>query len=386
MKALIISSLATALVGLAVGATLAVARIGTWSDARLWGDSSATDERAKPRASPLVEIDETEFHFGTMERGVTRAHTFVIRNRGTAPLRLSVGQTTCKCTIGQISQEAVPPGNAADVRLEWSATTGDGPFRQTATIITNDPARPRVELVVVGDVTASTRVTPAEFHFGKVSLGDARQASVTLLSFHAASLELLGYEFADPEVEQTFLVRHEPVATDDLPDERAQAGVRITVTVPSSLPIGHFHHRLTLYTNLPDAEKIELPVMGRVVGAVSIFGRNWDDDRGALRLGTVKSEWGAISKLILAVRGQHAADVQVSLLRADPPSLRVSVGQRQQISETMSHVPLTIEVPPGTRPMIRLSTEQGKAGRIALGTSHPDAPSLDLEVIFAVEP
>ena len=45
----------------------------------------------------------------------------------------------------------------------------------------------------------------------------------------------------------------------------------------------------------------------------------------------------------------------------------------------------TIEIPPGTRPMVHLDTAQGEAARIVFSTTHPKIKELSLSVRFAVE-
>jgi hypothetical protein len=49
-------------------------------------------------------------------------------------------------------------------------------------------------------------------------------------------------------------------------------------------------------------------------------------------------------------------------------------------------VPLTIEVPPGTRPMARMGEDQGGEGEIVLATTHPGTSSIRLRVYFTVQP
>jgi hypothetical protein len=44
-----------------------------------------------------------------------------------------------------------------------------------------------------------------------------------------------------------------------------------------------------------------------------------------------------------------------------------------------------IEVPAGTRPMVRLGTAQGEEGRVVIKTTHPTIKELVLGVRFAVE-
>ena len=55
------------------------------------------------------------------------------------------------------------------------------------------------------------------------------------------------------------------------------------------------------------------------------------------------------------------------------------------MKDTLIHVPLVIEIPPGTPPMARLDIDQHDEARVVLKTNHPDVPEMVLGVRFAVE-
>jgi len=69
----------------------------------------------------------------------------------------------------------------------------------------------------------------------------------------------------------------------------------------------------------------------------------------------------------------------------DPEELKITLGEPKQVKDTLVHVPVDIEIPPGTRPMVHLETAQGEAGRIVFSTTHPKIKELSLSVRFAVE-
>ena len=69
------------------------------------------------------------------------------------------------------------------VKLEWSALVNPGPFRQSATIVTNDPLHPRLDLSVEGEVTEATGIYPPDFTFDKVTAGDTKAADVYIMAF-----------------------------------------------------------------------------------------------------------------------------------------------------------------------------------------------------------
>jgi hypothetical protein len=65
--------------------------------------------------------------------------------------------------------------------------------------------------------------------------------------------------------------------------------------------------------------------------------------------------------------------------------LKVKIGEPKRLSDVLMHVPVEIEIPAGTRPMVRLPTAQSEPGRVVLSTTHPKVKELVLGVRFAVE-
>jgi hypothetical protein len=304
---------------------------------------------------------------------------------GHSPLTLRTGGTTCKCTIGDVPDTPVPPGGSVQVRLEWSALTNPGPFRQTATILTNDPRASRVELSVEGEVTEASGVSPADFMFDKVAAGDTKSADVYIMAFAQDDLNVSQPELTNTETREFFDVAVEPVKPSELPNPKAKSGVRIRISTKPGLRLGRFDQWLAVSTNIPDAESIKVPVIGRVIGDVSIYGRMWNEEQGVLRLGRVKSAEGASAVLNVVVRGASADQVKFSVASVDPPELVAKLGEPKRVKNELVHVPLTIEVPPGTPPMARLDIDQHDEARVVLKTSRPDLPEVVLGVRFIVE-
>lgn len=351
------------------------------------GDSAPTPREAAAGAGsgPRVQVDEPRHDFGSMQRGTSKSHGFVVKNVGNAPLTLRVGQTTCKCTLGEVTHDAVPPGGSTTVMLEWKALADNGPFRQSATLITNDPLASSIELSIEGQVTEATNVSPSEFLFDKISVGETKSAEVILMAMLQDELTVSEAKIADDPSSGLFDVKVEPVERDKLPNPLAKQGVKITVTARPRLPVGRLHQWLSLHTNLDEAAQIDIPLVGRVVGDISVHGIAWNEEAGVLVLGKVKSSEGKRQRLNVVVRGANAADVKLELQSSDPAELKVAIGAPRVLSDVLVHYPVDVEVPAGTRPMVRLGTAQGEEGRIVLNTTHPNIKELVLGVRFAVE-
>ena len=89
----------------------------------------------------------------------------------------------------------------------------------------------------------------------------------------------------------------------------------------------------------------------------------------------------------IIIRGEHAAGVEVEVDpdRVEPPELIATLGERREYKDKLFHVPLTIEIPKGTRPMVHLNPNLHEPASVTLKTSHPQAPEIKLDIRFAVE-
>lgn len=392
MKSTIAMILVAAFCGLVLGAVLAVVQarplvtvhpsVEPFISAKTAADAGKPD--AGSSIGPRVQIGETVYNFGSMEQGTSLSHIFKVRNVGDSPLHIEVGSTTCKCTVPDLSTQEVAPGKEAEVTLEWTAKTSPGPFRHGATLITSDPLQSRVELRVEGTVVESTSVVPSEFYFGNVRAGETRQEEITLLTFLQDKIEIRSTHFSDPEIAKQVKVKMEPCPPGDLPQSAARAGLKITATLHAGRTVGPIHTWLTVETNLEHSSKIDIPLVANVIGDMSIFGPGWLAKRGLLRLGQVHSKEGKQVRLIIAIRGAQAETTELKIARVRPAELHATLGPRRRMSAQLVHVPLIVEVPAGTQPMIRRSERFGEAAEIVISTTHSQTSQLKLQVEFAV--
>lgn len=335
---------------------------------------------------PLVHIDAPNFAFGNMESGGKMSHEFVFHNRGDAPLTLKQGETTCKCTLSEVAGGEIPPGGSTTVKLEWRAESGPGPFRQSASISTNDPRQPTVTLTVDGEVTESISVNPAEVVFSNLQTTESSSATVKVYAFHADDLQFSGHTFDSSDGAKQFDISYQPLEKNQIDDKRAKSGMLITIRTKPGLPLGPVKQKITFNTNLEHSPTINLPLSGSVSSDVSIIGPDWSMANGVLRLGVVESGQGAERTLKLVTRGPHSKTIEFKVASQTPAFLQVSIGERKEMaSSAVSQTPITIKVPKGSPTANHSGSEIGKAGVIKLETNHPDVQEVRLLVQFVVE-
>jgi hypothetical protein len=282
----------------------------------------------------------------------------------------------------------VDAGEEAIVTLQWAAKVPPGPFRHGATFTTNDAELKRVELSVEGEIVESATLSPAELAFGSVRVGEQGRAELIVMSFLEPEVLILSHEVFDAELAKRVTIAVEPVPADQLPQEQAKAGVRVVATYDPGDTAGPFVGSLRIETNLEKSPVREVPIYGTVKGDVWIHGPLWSEDGGLLRMMPFKSANGGKAKLYVNIRGEHAADTEVRIEDGSvtPPELKATLGEREKIRDGLERIPLLIEIPAGTRPMVRAGEDQGGEGEIILSTTHPRTAKLRVRVHFTVQP
>lgn len=348
--------------------------------------------RAAESPQPKIVVDALEYRFGVLEVGVAGHHEFTVSNAGTAPLVLQRGKSscgccTCVCTM-KLPDGPILPGQSAKVRLEWISKVYTGPYRQTETLLTNDPASPEVKLYVIGRYGSPVRTVPESLVFSRVLSGESVAGQMRLYCYADKPLEIAGWQWVDSAAAGRFQVAFDRLSAEQLREEPgATSGYLVRVTVGPGLPLGPFRQQLALTTNLQSARTVTISIQGEVTEPISIVGRNWDGRNGVLRLGTVDGRQGGEWPLVLVAQGQYAKGVRFQPAQITPSWLEVKLGPTVfSPDKTASRTPLVIRIPPGTRPASHVATSREEAGRIVLRTNHPHLPELAIEVRFAVTP
>jgi Protein of unknown function (DUF1573) len=387
MKTLLRLVVFSVLAGVALGVAVVFVEVRPWAVVELSPAAhSHSSAAASETDSARAVFPETTYKFGNMERGATLSHAFKVRNAGTQPLQVKVESTTCKCTVGELAKNEIGPDQETDIVLEWTAKTPAGPFRHGAIIGTNDPHHSHVDLVVEGEVVESSSIVPPEMVFANVTTGQSREAHVYVMSNLQPEVKVLDYKFTDEKMASQFDVQIIPVDKSELPNPEAMSGVKVSATYRAGSTIGQSNCWLELTTNLEKSPKLSILVAVSTAGDISVYGPGWAQKLGLLNMGAVRSEQGKKVRLNLAVRGDLAQATKVEVVSTDPAEMKVTLGEPQTINEELVHIPLFVEIPPGTPPMVRTGEPASTDAQIILNSNHPHASEVQLRVHFTVVP
>jgi len=352
------------------------------------GDHPGLPNLGKPADPvPKVIVEDVQHDFGVMDQGTEGSRDFVFKNTGDAPLELTPGPTSCRCTGLKIDRNSIPPDESGKVTVLWATKEKIGHASETAEVFTNDPRRPRVTLTVAGYVTRAIQVVPESLDLGRISAGESATDAVALYCYLDEPFEILGHSLYDRETAENFEITFGPLPADDLGKQpKAHGGCLARVTVKPGLPLGPIRQTIYARTNLESAPMVEIPIVGKIDSDIAVYGPGWDNENRVLRIGRVSSDEGAQRRLTLVVRGPLHKEVGFECASISPETLSVRLGETTQLgAATVSQTPLIIEIPKGSRRVNHLISEESKPGRILIKTTHPKVPELLILVSYAVE-
>jgi hypothetical protein len=336
---------------------------------------------------PQVAVEgESVFDFGVMEVSQTASHTFRLRNVGTAPLILTKGETTCKCTMSELAEGALPPGETREVTLEWTPNGPTDLFEQTAEILTTDPARRAVRLQVRGRVRSSLRVEPPGISMGHFSSKEVSTWEVSVWSFREPIWQMVGFEALEPSTAEFFTVEARDMTPRELSSQAdAKNGQVLRIIVKPGIPVGRLSQTLRISHNQEGRDPIDITLSGNAVGDITLSGPAYNSERDMVDIGNVRSRQAFTARLFVVVKGPHRSDTQLKIKSIDPESsLRVTLGEPKNRQAKSVLWPLTVEIPADAQPTNRLGSELGRLARIELETTHPEIPQYTVRLRFAV--
>jgi Protein of unknown function (DUF1573) len=328
--------------------------------------------------------NETTFDFGTVEKGATGSHAFVITNAGPGPLTVKTGKTSCgQCTFIEEFTADVAPGKSVDIKIKWDIKAPNSKFRQTAEVYTTDPQNKKLEFAIQGRVDTPLHLMP-EGVWSVGDLSDSEPISVegVLYSTLEDLVEIERAESSSPNV----TVAWEPISKQLLmkkvngtarEEKQVKAGLTVKVTVAPRPTVGPMRESVKLFTKVRDGITVEFNVIGNQPGPIEVKGRGWNAVGNVLLLGEFPAEKGVKAKLSMYVRG-FDGELTIEQENPDQTASKVRLAGPARSFGKSKVYDLDVEIPPGP---IAVRRDQ-QADVIVLKLNHPQVSELKLRIDY----
>lgn len=257
---------------------------------------------AKPAAAPRLAAVEAVKDVGKVAKSEKVDVVFEIRNNGDAELVLSDVRPTCGCTVAKYDAR-IAPGATGKVHAAVDTSDFSGPIAKTITVLSNDPATPRLTLTIKADVQPQVELYPGFARFNFVQSQEATSARQWVWASNHPGFEILSVQSPYKFVTASF----RKAKPDELHDgESAKANPNqwlVETTIQPDAEIGALREFLVVKTNHPKQKELRIPVTGFVRPVMSVT--PYVADLGAVQL----SEPGKDFSLILTNFGKEPVQI-----------------------------------------------------------------------------
>lgn len=313
---------------------------------------------------PSAFVAEKKFDFGIVDPGTTNEHVFIIENRGEGPLALVASETSCQCTLSEVEETVVEPGESTRVTLRWNVGQEQRQhFRQFSLIETNDPRQPEISLAVSGTVRKRLGFDPPEFVANRVSPDDVASLRTVVYSQLFEDFEITNVE----SNLEGFAYGIDPVTPERIDEMKAKSALLLTVTLPAVNAGGSLRDELTVTIRSTGeaAEEMQEQIVLHVdvLPRIAFYGSQLDARYG-LDLGVLTQGETGAQKLVVRVRGNLRA-TPIQVLEVEPSCLRATL---EDYKPQEGLYRLTVAVAEDAKP-IAFRADQA-IGYIAVGNPH----------------
>jgi hypothetical protein len=328
---------------------------------------------------PKAVVDEIEHDFGSMILGDEGKHTFVIRNEGKGPMAIKKGRTTCKCTISDIKDGTVAPGESASIEVSWTPKKKREQFRHTAYILTDDPENRKLRLTVRGSVESFFVVSPTgEWNVGQIQEDLPTEISGTVGTTFVDDFQVTGIDCPNPHVTAE-AVRLDEAETKELD---AKVGYKIKVTIEPKVALGWFRTRLVVHTDARENSDLVFDLAGYRTGPFQLMSTSkvtWDTSSASVELGRFEAKKGLKVNCLMFVKGLGEQELEILGVESADDAIQLAVAPVPgDQGKSRKQYFLTFEIPPGPQVYHPI----GRAVELTMKTNHPSAPTLLMHVTY----
>ncbi len=352
----------------------------------------------------------TDHNFGVMAPGEEGEYTFVVKNVGKGELKLRIGASTCKCTLGSLESESLPPGESTEVKLEWKIEAGSHStvFSQSAQLLTNDPGNVAINLNIGGKVIGDIEFVPEQWTFGEVAAGEDFVVEGKIYSYFDDKIEEANSRFSGDFLNDKATIEIEPFDPADADDQHttAKQAFNVRVKLAGGIRQGAVSQNFLFSFlrrdkdgNLVQSGEADdkddffyspVAVTGRIVGALSMIANSrlsGSPGGGYIYdFGRLKEDDDTVGKSYVVLKGNERDNTNLSIGKVEPEGIiKAKLGEPKSGRGTMKLFPLEIEIVRTDTPIALLGNSRDDYGNVWIESDNPKVPKMRIAVKFAVD-
>jgi hypothetical protein len=270
-------------------------------------------------STPHLTLESDFYNLGSILQLDRPEFDYRFTNTGNGLLVISRVQSTCGCTVPELTKKEFKPGESGTIHVKYDPSGKIGTQQKQIHVYSNDAERAEIALTLKADVSPVVLVEPRALNFNAIPKGEGRTTIIKIAGrtpdFAATFATLSRGEHMSLKVLDT-----KPVEINGQKLRQTE----IEVTLAPTAPVGRLTDNLSIRTTDPREAVVFCPISADVQGDVKAepsvlsFGvvRPGESFKGSLR---VASRSNKPFKILSAeVRQPNTAQLQLEFTPEDP--------------------------------------------------------------------
>ncbi|HEY2826278.1 MAG TPA: DUF1573 domain-containing protein [Pirellulales bacterium] len=204
---------------------------------------------------------DTSHDFGSLARGAKAQYQFKFTNPYVEPLHIAAVRSSCGCTTVEKPEKEIKTWESADIVANFNTNAFLGVHSATITVTFDRPYAAEVQLQVNGNILSDVVLQPGLIELGTVDAGQGAEKKIVLTHTGRSDWSISDVQSANTNFE---------VEVNENRRINGSVVYDLLVRLKPSSPAGYINDQLFLVTNDPEAPRIPVDVVGRVVAEVTV--------------------------------------------------------------------------------------------------------------------
>lgn len=228
-----------------------------------------------------------EHDFGAVARGAEAEFRFEFENTLNQTVRIRDIRSSCGCTTPKITERTIAPGETSSIVATYNTRSFLGKKGATITVLFDRPTVDEVQLNITGYIRSDIVFHPGEVALGEVDQADTAEQRISIKYAGRSDWQIVDVQSENDHFEVE-LIEKERAGTN--------VGYEMIVRLTPGSAAGFFRDQLTIVTDDPKLETVQLNVHGNVLSPLTV-------SPSSLFLGVVEEGKSVTKQLV--VRGKE---------------------------------------------------------------------------------
>jgi hypothetical protein len=257
-------------------------------------------------------FQEVSKDFGSVPRGPSLQHTFVMKNNGSQPIRIKTLRVSCGCVTATAPKNLLQPGEEGVIQVQMDTTQFTGVRSVTIYVHFDRPKNEEVRLWVRANGRDDVTLTPETLAFGQVKRGSSPSTTVRITFQATSQTHITEVQTESNYVQPTVKEVHRLTT---------EVAYELSARLRSDAPVGRWFTDVWLKTDSAEIPRVRVPLTVEIESPLNV-------SPSLVALGEVKVGQdverrvivrGIKSFRVVSVRGTDAAvSVQDSTVESRP--------------------------------------------------------------------